>query len=110
MSKTQEHRPAWFRVYLTGANLIQALSDVQVGMAFKATLRYFMDRSYVPTDLDPLADAVFRDLCRGVDEAYQRYETAVESGKKGAELRWNRQEDDAILRKMQDHALSRLHR
>ena len=109
MPTIKQNRPSWFRIYLTGANLIQALSSEEVGDAFKATLRYFLDRTYVPEDLSPLAEAVFRDLCRGVDEAYQRYEASVEAGKLGAERRWGKAEteEESYLKRIQSQALSR---
>ena len=79
-------KPSWFKLWLHGKPLIDAVPDEVAGKALKAAYQYF-DTGTFP-ELDCLTTVVFAMLKEQVDEANKDYILSVDSGKAGARKRW----------------------
>lgn len=90
MPKKRAGRATWFKVFLHQKALIDAVPDENVGAALKAALTYF-DTGEAPSDLDPLALAVFSSLKHDIDEAFADYQATSEKNRQNVQKRWANQ-------------------
>ena len=86
--KRREQRATWFKCFLSSKATIDAVPDENVGKGLKAAFAYFEHKT-IP-ELDPLSNVVFCAMRPYIDEAFSDYEASVESGRRGANNRWNR--------------------
>ena len=86
-------RPAWFKMFRNQKTLIDSVSDEAAGKALKAIFQYF-DSEEIPENLDPLVFAVFSAVKPYIDESFEDYRKAVESGRRGANTRWKGKRDN----------------
>lgn len=83
----REKRPAWFKMFRNQKALIDSVPDENVGRAIKAVFQYFENGEVV--EMEALEFAVFSSIKPYVDESMEDYEKMVESGRVGANKRWN---------------------
>lgn len=89
MPKQKNKRPTWWKIHDYQKNGIEYFSDEDVGAGFKAALKCFEGETINPNTLSQGAFTVFMILKIGIDDSMKKYQSAVESGKNGAENRWN---------------------
>ena len=79
-----------FKCFLSSKATIDAIPDENVGKGLKAAFAYFENKTI--SELDPLSNVVFCAMRPYIDEAFSDYEASVESGRRGANNRWNRED------------------
>lgn len=88
--KRREQRATWFKCFLSSKATIDAIPDENVGKGLKAAFAYFENKT-IP-ELDQLSNVVFCAMRPYIDEAFSDYEASVESGRRGANNRWSRED------------------
>lgn len=88
MGKKKAGRPSWFKLFLNQKAMIDAVTDEAAGKALKAALHYF-DTGEV-ADIEPLAGVVFAAMKPYIDEAFQDFQRSVDTGRSGAQKRWEK--------------------
>ena len=84
----KEKRAGWWKVFRHQKPVVEAVSDADAGLAFKAAMQYF-ETGAIPGELSVGAHIVLSVLLPGIDESVEDYEKSVENGRRGAQKRWD---------------------
>ncbi len=98
MAKKKQSKPEWFKdKALAAKDLFLNTPDATMGKVYKMAVMYF-DKGEI-TDIDnlniqdPFVKVLFSLFKQWCDDALKDYQSSVEFGKKGADARWNKEDD-----------------
>ena len=83
-------RAAWWKMFYHQRQVIESVSDEDVGRGLKAAFRYFDGEPIEPEELSQTAFIVFSVMRPYIDESISDYAESVQNGRAGAEQRWGR--------------------
>lgn len=80
-------RNDWFKMYSAWNSMIQAADDKELARAIKLALNMFATGEIPSMDLNNAERMLFQTFKNSIEEAYIAYDEASEAGKRGAEAR-----------------------
>lgn len=90
----------WFRIYTANRGALENIDNEKVGEALKAAMRYFessgTDETIEESITDPLTLIAFGIFRQGADNSIEEYQARREDGRRGAEAKKQKLEQEAI--------------
>lgn len=94
LRRKHDNQPVWLKLYTDTREMALAAPSDSLGDAVKGLFRLLEEPDYRGEDLSLAAKLLFLQLRRGTDESIREYQRAVDCGKRGAAMRWDRTADE----------------